>query len=102
MRTLRSFLDDLKNTNNLKVIDDPVSWDLEASAICGMNQRVGGPAVHFTNVTGYPGMSLAGSLFTGPGYAYENEEQVDKVADSGVAVRYLRSSSATSAGRSAD
>jgi len=74
MRTLRSFLDDLKNTNNLKVINDPVSWDLEASAICGMNQRVGGPAVHFTNVTGYPGMSLAGSLFTGPGYAYENEQ----------------------------
>ena len=73
MRTLRSFLDDLKKTDNLINIDDEVNWDLQAAAICGMNQRVGGPAVHFTNVSGYPGASLAGSLFTGPGYSYENE-----------------------------
>ena len=74
MRTLRSFLDDLKSTNNLKVIEDRVNWDLQASAICGMNQKVGGPAVHFTNISGCPGASLVGSLFTGPGFAYENEQ----------------------------
>lgn len=73
MKTLRSFLDDLKNTNNLKVIDDEVSCDLQTSAICGMNQRLGGPAIHFTNVSGYPDATLVGCLFSGPGFLYENE-----------------------------
>ncbi len=75
MRTLRTFLDDLKKTNDLRVIDDPVSWDLQAAAVCGMSQRAGGPAVQFTNVTGYPGISLVGSLLTGPGYCYETERE---------------------------
>lgn len=74
MRTLRSFLNDLKKTNNLKVISDEIDWDLRASAICGMNQRAGGPAIHFTNISGYSEASLAGSLFTGPGFAYEIEQ----------------------------
>jgi len=73
MRTLRSFLNDLKMSNNLKVITDEVSSDLQVSAICGMNQRAGGPAVHFKNISGYGGASLVGSLFSGPGFCYENE-----------------------------
>jgi 4-hydroxy-3-polyprenylbenzoate decarboxylase len=71
MKTLRAFLDALRRYDELKTIDDEIHWDLQAAAICGMSQKTGGPAVHFTNVSGYSkDHSLVGSLFSGPGALY--------------------------------
>ncbi|RJX19995.1 MAG: UbiD family decarboxylase [Desulforudis sp.] len=68
MGAFKEFLDDLKNKGELKVITEEVDGELQASAICTMSQRVGGPAVWFDNVKGYPGMPLVGSVYCGPGF----------------------------------
>ncbi len=68
MGAFRDFLSDLRDQDGLITIDEKVDWDLQASAICAMSQRVGGPAVEFNNIKGYPGMSLVGSVFCGPGF----------------------------------
>ncbi|MFZ3114646.1 MAG: UbiD family decarboxylase [Syntrophales bacterium] len=70
MSSLREFLEDLEINNELNVIEDEVDWNLEASAICAMSQRTGGPAVQFNKVKGYEEGKLVGSLFTGPGFMY--------------------------------
>jgi len=70
---MREFLEELERTGNLLTISEPVSWDLEASAICGMAQRAGGPAVKFTNIKDYPGYTLVGGAFTGPHFIYHAE-----------------------------
>ena len=54
MNTLRSFLEDLEKNQELKTIDEEVD-ELKASAILAMSQKVGGPALRFTNIKGYPG-----------------------------------------------
>lgn len=70
MSSLREFLEDLEFENELNVIEDEVDWDLEASAICAMTQRTGGPAVQFNKVKGYADGKLVGALFSGPGFMY--------------------------------
>lgn len=70
MASFREFLEDLQREGELKVMDEEVDWNLEASAICAMSQRVGGPAIQFNKVKGYPGARLVGSLFAGPGFMY--------------------------------
>jgi 4-hydroxy-3-polyprenylbenzoate decarboxylase len=66
MRDLREFLTRLEEAGELNVIEEPISWDQEAAGICAMTNRVGGPAVLFKNVKGYPeGYQLAGSLLAG-------------------------------------
>jgi 4-hydroxy-3-polyprenylbenzoate decarboxylase len=68
MQDLREYLDKLKEHGYLQEIDEPVHWNLEASAYCAMSNRIGSPSLHFKNVKGYPeGFSLAGSLFNGSG-----------------------------------
>ncbi len=68
MRDLREFIAKLEELGELKVIDKPVHWNQEASGICAMTNRVGGPAVHFKNIKGYPeGYSLLGSSLSGAG-----------------------------------
>ena len=52
----RDYLDNLKEAGELNEIDELVDWDLQASAICAMSQRVGGPAVRFNNVKDYGGL----------------------------------------------
>jgi 4-hydroxy-3-polyprenylbenzoate decarboxylase len=70
MSDLRWYLGELEKQGELKTVDKVMHWDLEAPAVCAMTNRVGGPAVHFRKVRGYPeGYTLAGSLFTGPGTA---------------------------------
>ena len=64
----REFLDHLKDEGELNEIDKLVDWELQASAICAMSQRVGGPAVRFNNVKDYPKIPLVGSIFCGPGF----------------------------------
>lgn len=64
---LREFMAILEQSGDLKVHSEPVHWDLEASAIAAMSNRVGGPAIHFAKVKGYDdSYTLAGSLFAGP------------------------------------
>src|SRR3989337_2864628 len=70
MKTLRSYLADLTRQGELLTIGEEVDWDLQASGITAMAQKTGGPAVQFTNVKGYPGLSLAGNLLSGPGYIF--------------------------------
>ena len=64
----RDFLDVLKDEGELHEIDEVIDWDLQASAVCAMSQRVGGPAIRFNNVKDYPGMPLVGSVYSGPGF----------------------------------
>jgi len=63
---LREFMDALKEKDLLVEYKDPVHWNLEAGALCAMSNRVGGPALHFKGVKGYPNASIVGSLFSGP------------------------------------
>jgi len=64
---LREYLEALKESEMLVEYEDKVHWNLEAGALCSMSNRVGGPAMHFQNVKGYPDCSMVGSLFSGPG-----------------------------------
>ena len=68
MSAFRDFLKELKENDELKVIDEEVDWELQAPAICAMNQRVGGPAVQFNKIKDYPGIPLVGSMLCGPGF----------------------------------
>jgi len=64
----RDFLEDLKDAGELNEIEKTIDWDLQASAVCAMSQRTGGPAVLFKNVRDYPDIPLVGSLYCGPGF----------------------------------
>lgn len=64
---LREYMNALKEHELLIEYKDKVHWHLEAGGLCTMSNRVGGPAIHFQNVNGYPHSSLVGSLFSGPG-----------------------------------
>ena len=84
MSSLREFLEDLEMNDELNVVEDEVDWDLEASAICAMSQRTGGPAVQFNKVKGYEDGKLVGSLFAGPGFMYW--PQVDRLMHGRIAL----------------
>lgn len=64
----RDFLDVLRDDGELHEVDELIDWDLQASAVCAMSQRVGGPAIRFNNIKDYPGMPLVGSVYSGPGF----------------------------------
>lgn len=68
MGSFRTFIEELQTQGEIKVLQEKINWDLECSAICGMSQRAGGPAVRFDNIKDYSGFSLLGSLFCGPGF----------------------------------
>lgn len=68
MGAFRDFLDELKKRQELNVIEEEVDWELQASAICAMSQRTGGPAIQFNKVKDCPGVPLVGSVFCGPGF----------------------------------
>lgn len=70
----RQFLKRLEEVGELKTIPEETHWSLEAAALCAMTNRVGGPALFFPKVKGYPpGYGLAGSLLTGPGSMFYRE-----------------------------
>jgi 4-hydroxy-3-polyprenylbenzoate decarboxylase len=68
MGAFRDFLEELREAGELNVIQEKIDWDLQAAAICAMSQRTGGPAVQFNNLKDFGGISLAGSLLSGPGF----------------------------------
>ncbi|HLB12553.1 MAG TPA: UbiD family decarboxylase [Dehalococcoidia bacterium] len=72
---LRGFLEKLREDGQLASIQSEVDWNLQAGALCSMSNRIGGPAMQFTRVKDYPGLTLAGSLFTGPGNIPERREK---------------------------
>lgn len=67
MKDYREFIAALKEAGELREIDQEVDWKLEAAATAAMSHRIGGPALHFKNVKGYPpGYSLISGHLTGP------------------------------------
>ena len=78
MRDLREFIAKLASTGDLKTVDTEVDANLEASALCSVSNKNGGPAIHCTKVKDYPeGFSLAGSLLGGPGSFYPHPERTE-------------------------
>ena len=60
---LRSFLSELKNRGELLEVGEEVDTRFEITAVLKeVLGEQGGPAVHFRNVRGYPGRSLAGNI----------------------------------------
>ena len=76
LKDLREYLARLEEYGMLINIDREVHWNLESSAIATMNMRLGGPALHFTNIKGYPGHSLATCLFS----AHDQRRPWEKVS----------------------
>ena len=76
MAAFRDFVDDLKKYDEVKTVKEEVDWDLQASAMCAMSQKVGGPALEFTNVRGYPGATLLGGALAGPGFTVPSKRNM--------------------------
>src|SRR3990170_4888287 len=62
---LRDLISKLQDLGLLNTIDAEVDWNLEMAAVDAMNGRLGGPALFFTNVKGYPGQSILAHQFAG-------------------------------------
>lgn len=54
----RSFIEQLKKTGDVKIVEKEVHWDLELGAISRRMTETDGPAVVFKNITDYPGQSI--------------------------------------------
>jgi phenylphosphate carboxylase alpha subunit len=54
----RSFIETLKKTGDVVVVDRQVDWDLELGAISRRATEQDGPAVLFTNIKDYPGQGI--------------------------------------------
>lgn len=63
---LRGFLEELKDEQELNVTKEQVNWNLEAGTLAALNVELDGPAIQFTNVNGYKGMSLVSGLYASP------------------------------------
>lgn len=50
---LRQWIQRLNEIGELRVVND-VDWNLELGAVVELNQRIGGPALLFDNIKGYP------------------------------------------------
>ena len=73
---LRDFIEELDEQGELNTIKKEVHWNIEAPALAAMSNRVGGPAIHFKNIKGYPeGYSLLGSPYTGPGTLFPGRKR---------------------------
>src|SRR3970282_2792844 len=57
-RDQRSFVEQLKKTGDVVIVDKEVHWDLELGAISRGATEIDGPAVVFNNITDYPGQSI--------------------------------------------
>lgn len=64
-RDLRDFMAQLESVGELRRIDQPVSPYLEMTALCDRVLRAQGPAILFTNPTGYS-LPVLGNLFGTP------------------------------------
>lgn len=63
---MRDYIAALKKHGELLEIEEEVDWNLEAAAISTMSNRVGGPAVWFKKIKGYPkGYTMLGSPYAG-------------------------------------
>ena len=67
---MRTYLTRLAECGELATVQAEVNWYLEAGALCALSNKTGGPALLFPVIADYPGYSLAGSLFAGPGMLY--------------------------------
>ncbi|MEW6426345.1 MAG: UbiD family decarboxylase, partial [Bacillota bacterium] len=67
---MRTYLTKLAECGELATVQAEVNWYLEAGALCALSNKTGGPALLFPVIADYPGYSLVGSLFAGPGTLY--------------------------------
>ena len=69
---MRNYLKRLGTCGELATYKNKVNWYLETGALSALTNKIGGPALLFENIEDYPGYSLAGSIFAGPGTLYPN------------------------------
>ncbi|HLB28984.1 MAG TPA: UbiD family decarboxylase, partial [Dehalococcoidia bacterium] len=72
---LRQYIQKLAELGQLAAVEEEVDWNLQASALAAMSNRIGGPALQFKNIKGYPGMGLVSGLFTGPANVHLKREK---------------------------
>ena len=76
MKTLREYMGKLESLGELKSVETPVHWDLEAGAMTTRFNETGADALHFKNIKDYSnGCSLAGGLYAGPGLLYPQKRK---------------------------
>jgi 4-hydroxy-3-polyprenylbenzoate decarboxylase len=69
-------MEKLESLDELKSVDAPVHWDLEAAAMTAKFNETGGQAIHFKNIKSFDdGYSLAGGLYSGPGLLYPQKRK---------------------------
>jgi len=74
MIDLKEYLEALDKAGELLTVNEEVNWNQEVGAFSSMSNRVGGQAILFAKLTGYPeGFSLVTNLFGGPGTFYEHK-----------------------------
>lgn len=61
---LRQFITRLEAEGELQRVTRRVDWNLEIGHVAKLNEQRGGPALLFSNVKDYPGMSVFTSAFT--------------------------------------
>src|SRR4051794_22165538 len=54
----KSFIERLKKTGDVKIVDKQVDWDLELGAISRRMTEIDGPALVFNNIKDYAGQSI--------------------------------------------
>ena len=75
MKTLREYIDRLKDSGELKDVEEPIHWELEASALTAKFNEEGREALLFQNIKKFEGISLAGGLYAGPGLLYPQKRK---------------------------
>src|SRR5437016_3795765 len=54
----RSFIELLKPTGDVKIVEKEVDWNLELGAISRRMTEIDGPAIVFNNIKDYPGQGI--------------------------------------------
>lgn len=81
MLDLREHIKMLDEKSDILVVKEEVNWQLDAAAFSAMGNRTGAQAIWFKNVVGYPGMTLAANLLSGPGEIMDHDRKLwDRLA----------------------
>lgn len=72
---LRNFIKELAKYNELLETEVEVDWDVEAAAIIAKSIELQTQAILFKNVRDFPGFSLFGGIYAGPGLLYATKRK---------------------------
>ncbi len=76
MKTLREYIEKLESVGELKNVNAPIHWDLEAAAVTASFNGNGAEALQYKNIQTFDkGYSLAGGLYAGPGLQYPQKRK---------------------------